>query len=132
MWAKVELDDSILEFINYEKHYNESLDEMKNLVFTKERLESKYSMTDMLNFNIIFQKIKGSALEKALNNQVLNFSEGFVFDRLLAKYKNEKIISVEDHLQYIKQNCEVNRESKRKNKNNLKKLYETFIKKVTN
>lgn len=132
MWAEVELNDSILEFINYEKNHNESFEEMKNLVFTKERLNTNYSMTEMLNLNIIFQKIKASALEKVLQNQKLDFSEGFVFERLLTKYENEEFISVEEHLKQIKQNCSVNREDKRKNNRKFKKLYEAFIKKVTN
>ncbi len=132
MWAEVELNDSILEFINYEKSYNESFEEMRNLVFTQKRLNTDYSVADMFNLNNMFQKIKASALEKVLNRQKLDFSEGFVFERLLMKYENKDLKSVEEHFQEINRNCYINREDKRKKQKKFKKLYEAFIKKVAN
>ncbi len=132
MWAEVELNDSILEFINYEKSYNESFEEMRNLVFTQKRLNTDYSVADMFNLNNMFQKIKASALEKVLNKQKLDFSEGFVFERLLMKYENKELMSVEEHFQEINRNCYINREDKRKKQKKFKKLYEAFIKKVAN
>lgn len=130
MWAKVEVDEEILNFIDYAKNHNETLDEMKELVFTKQRLNHNYSMTDLMNFNFIFQKIKCSALEKVLKNENLNFPEGFVFERLLAKYSNEEFLSVEDHMNQIKLSCGKDRKSKRENDRKFKKLYSNFIKNI--
>lgn len=132
MWAEVELNDSILEFINYEKSHNESFEEMRNLVFTQKRLNTDYSVADMFNLNNMFQKIKASALEKVLNKQKLNYAEGFVFERLLMKYENKDLKSVEEHFQEINRNSYINRDDKRKKQKKCKKLYEAFIKKVAN
>ena len=46
-------------------------------------------MSEMLMLSIQFQEIKNSAFNKILNKKKLNFPEGFVIERLLAKYNNE-------------------------------------------
>lgn len=89
-------------------------------------------MTEMLNLNLIFQEIKSSALNKVLKKEKLNFPEGFVFQRLLAKYYDEDFLSVEDHMKQIKLECSNNRKDKRENDRKLKKLYSNFMKKIFN
>lgn len=132
MFAVVELDDEVRKFIDYAKNHNESFEEMKELVFTHDRLEQDYTMVELLNLSFIFQKIKGSALEKVLNNEQLNFSEGFVFERLIAKYENSELLTVEEHMNQIKKDCSSNRKEKRENEKKFNKLYKNFMKMFSN
>lgn len=132
MFAEVTLDEYVKQFIDYEKNHNETLEEMKELVFTKERLEKDYTMTELINLNFIFQKIKISALEKVLNKEQLNFPEGFVFERMLSKYENSEFLSVEAHMEQIKKSCSNNRKEKRENEKKLKKLYRNLMQMFSN
>lgn len=128
MYAKVELDDEMLKIMNCIKNHSESFDEIKELVFTKERLEANYKIGDIFNFIFIFQEIKNSAINKVLNNQKLNFPEGFVIERLIAKYTKQELLSVEEHIEQIKTNCSNNRKEKRKNDKKITKMYYSFLK----
>lgn len=127
MWAEVELNDEMLDFINKTKNHTETFDEIKELVFTKKRLNSNCSVTDMLMLSLQFQEIKNSAIEKVLNHKRLNFPEGFVIERLIAKYMNDEYIPVEDHIEQIKLSCCNDRKSKRENKRKVIKMYDKFI-----
>lgn len=128
MYAKVELDDEMLKIMNCIKNRSESFDEIKELVFTKERLGVNYKIGDIFNFIFIFQEIKNSAINKVLNNQKLNFPEGFVIERLIAKYTKQELLSVEEHIEQIKTNCSNNRKEKRKNDKKITKMYYSFLK----
>ncbi len=128
MYAKVELDDEMLKIMNCIKNHSESFDEIKELVFTKERLGVNYKIGDIFNFIFIFQEIKNSAINKVLNNQKLNFPEGFVIERLIAKYTKQELLSVEEHIEQIKTNCSNNRKEKRKNDKKITKMYYSFLK----
>lgn len=127
MWAKVELCDEIKEFIEYENSHNESFEEIRSLVFTKERLNTNYSFVEIMNLSIMFQNIKISAINKVLKKKELTFPEGFVIERLLAKYFDENYISVEDHFKQIQEKCSNNRQEKRKNERKFSKLYTKFV-----
>lgn len=105
MWAKIDLTDDVVKFINEVQKHNESFDEIRELVFTKERLNTNYSAIEMLQLSMQFNEIKHSALNKILNNQPLNFPEGFLVERLMAKYMNEDYIPVEEHVARIRNNC---------------------------
>ena len=89
MWATVELTDDILQFINDTKDYNETYDEIKELVFTQKRLNKECSMAEMFNLALQFKEIKNTAIKKILNKQELNFPEGFLIERLLSKYERK-------------------------------------------
>lgn len=130
MWAEVELNNEIQNFINQSKNHIETFDEIKELVFTRERLSKNCSTIEMFNLSLQFQKIKNSAFDKVLKHQKLNFPEGFVFERLLNKYFSEENISVEEHIQRIKLSCGTNRQEKRKAEKNIATLYNNFINKV--
>lgn len=127
MWAEVELTDDILTFINSSKEHIETYDEIKELVFTKERLNKKCSIPDMMLLSLQFQEIKRSAFDKVLNHKKLNFSEGVVVERLIAKYMKEEYIPFEDYIQQIKLNCCNDRKSKRENQRKVSKLYNKFL-----
>lgn len=129
MYAKVKLDDEALKFIEVIKNHTETFDEIKDLVFTKERLNKNYEVTEKFNLIFQFQKIKNSAINKILNEQELSFPEGFVIERLIAKYMDEKLIPVEEHFEQIKANCN-NREEKRKKHKKITKIYNTLISKL--
>ena len=130
MYAKIELDDEFLKFINKIQNHIETFDEIKELVFTKKRLSKQCDAIEMFNLSLQFREIKRSAINKILNNEILNFPEGFLIERLLAKYNNDKYISVEEHFEQISKNCCTDRKSKRKNERNLQKLYNKFIDKI--
>lgn len=132
MYAKIELDDEFLKFINEIQNHIETFDEIKELVFTKKRLSKQCNAIEMVNLSLQFQEIKRSAIKKVLNNEILNFPEGFLIERLIAKYNNDKYISVEEHFEQISKNCSTDRNSKRKNERSLQKLYNKFIEKICN
>ena len=123
MWATVELTDDVLQFINDTKDYNESYDEIKELVFTQKRLNKECSMAEMFNLALQFKEIKNSAIKKVLNKQELNFPEGFLFERLLSKYSNEKLLTVEEHFKQINLNCSTDRKTRRENERKTNKLF---------
>lgn len=130
MYAKVDLDDEMLDFINKIKNRVESFEEIQELVFTQERLNKNYNAIEMVNLSLQFQEIKRSAINKILNHQKLNFPEGFLIERLIAKYSDEDYISVEEHIEKIKLNCGNNRKSNRENNRKISKLYKNFINKL--
>lgn len=125
--AKVDLTDDIKEFINYSKNHTESFEEIRKLVFTKERLSKPCTASDIVNLSFQFQRIKDSAINKILHEEVLNFPEGLLIERLLAKYTNEEYIPVEEHIKQIKLNSCNDRKSKRENERKVSKLYDRFI-----
>lgn len=127
MWATVELNDEILKFINIAKAHTETFEEIKDLVFTQERLKKDCSITEMFNLTLQFQEIKNSAINKVLKQQQLNFPEGFVIERLIAKYLNEDTLSVEEHIKQIKLSCCNDRKSKRENDRKVSKLYNKLL-----
>jgi len=127
MFATVELNEEILTFIKYSQEHIETFDEIKELVFTQNRLNKDCSMTEMFNLSLQFQDIKKSAIRKVLNQEKLNFPEGFVIERLIAKYFNETTLSVEEHINQIKLNCCNDRKSKRENERKVAKLYSKFL-----
>ena len=127
MWAEVELNDEILQFINKAKEHNETFDEIIELVFTQKRINKKTSAPEMLLLSLQFQEIKRNALDKILNKKRLNFPEGFVIERLMAKYMNQEYVPVEEHIKQIRLNCCNDRKSKRENERKVTKLYNKFI-----
>lgn len=127
MWAEVELNDEILQFINKAKEHNETFDEIIELVFTQKRINKKTSAPEMLLLSLQFQEIKRNALDKVLNKKRLNFPEGFVIERLMAKYMNQEYVPVEEHIKQIRLNCCNDRKSKRENERKVTKLYNKFI-----
>lgn len=132
MYAKIELDNDVLEFINKIQNHTETFEEIQELVFTKKRLNQQCSAIEMVNLSLQFQEIKRSAISKILNQEKLNFPEGFLIERLVAKYNNEDYIPVEEHFEQISKNCSTDRNSKRKNERSLQKLYNNFIEKICN
>ncbi|MBQ4584520.1 MAG: hypothetical protein IJA94_06500 [Bacilli bacterium] len=127
MWAEVELNDEILQFINKAKKHNETFEEIIELVFTQERINKTTSAPEMLLLSLQFQEIKRNALDKILNKKRLNFPEGFVIERLMAKYMNQEYVPVEEHIKQIRLNCCNDRKSKRENERKVTKLYNKFI-----
>ena len=127
MWAEVELNEEMITFINEAKKHTETFDKIKELVITKESPKRNCSMSEKLMLSIQFQEIKNSAFNKILNKKKLNFPEGFVIERLLAKYNNEDYPSVEEHIELIKSNCSNNRKTKRENGRKITKLYNSFL-----
>ena len=127
MWAEVELNDEILQFINKAKKHNETFEEIIELVFTQERINKTTSAPEMLLLSLQFQEIKRNALDKVLNKKRLNFPEGFVIERLMAKYMNQEYVPVEEHIKQIRLNCCNDRKSKRENERKVTKLYNKFI-----
>lgn len=127
MWAEVELNDEILQFINKAKEHNETFEEIIELVFTQERINKKTSAPEMFLLSLQFQEIKRNALDKILNKKRLNFPEGFVIERLMAKYTNQEYVPVEEHIKQIRLNCCNDRKSKRENERKVTKLYNKFI-----
>ncbi len=130
MYAEVELSEDILNLIDKFQNHNETFEEIKELVFTKERSDKIYNVTEIFNLTIQFQEIKRNAINKALKKEKLNFSEGIVFERLLSKYSNEDFLPVEEHIKQIKLNCCTDRKSKRENERKTSKLYNKFITKL--
>ena len=127
MWAEVELNDEILQFINKAKKHNETFEEIIELVFTQERINKTTSAPEMLLLSLQFQEIKRNAFDKILNKKRLNFPEGFVVERLIAKYTNQEYVPVEEHIKQIRLNCCNDRKSKRENERKVTKLYNKFI-----
>lgn len=130
MYAEVELNDEILSFINKFQEHTESFEEIRELVFTKERMNNSCGVPEIFNLTLQFQEIKKSAINKVLKQQKLNFPEGFVFERLIAKYSNDNPLSVEEHIKQIRLNCCNDRKSKRENNRKVSKLYSKFLTKL--
>ncbi len=127
LWAEITVDDEILKFIDNIKEHTESFDEIKDLVFTKKRLSTDCTASEMFYLTLQFQEIKRSAIDKILNNKRLNFPEGFLIERLLAKYMNINYPSVEEHIKEIRLNSCPDRKSRRENQRKVTKLYNQFI-----
>lgn len=130
MYAKVELNDEILSFIKKFQNHTESFEEIRELVFTKERMNNSCSAPEIFNLTLQFQEIKRSAINKVLKQQKLNFPEGFIFERLISKYSNDNPLSVEEHIKQIRLNCCNDRKRKRENNRKVSKLYSKFLTKL--
>lgn len=101
MWATVDLNQEIIDFIKNIENYTESFEEIQEIAFSKSMMKKNYSITDKINYSIMFQKIKNSAINKVMNNKSLNFPEGIVFERMLIKYCDEKLPSFDEHIKII-------------------------------
>lgn len=124
MWAKIELNDEIINFLNIAKEHTETFEEIKKLVFTQERLKENYNITEQINLTLQFQNIKQSAIKKALNNQKLNYPEGFLIERLMAKYLDEEnMVSVEKQCKIINSNCNTSKKTRISLFQKLKRLF---------
>lgn len=124
MWAKIELNDEIINFLNIAKEHTETFEEIKKLVFTQERLKENYNITEQINLTLQFQNIKQSAIKKALNNQKLNYPEGFLIERLMAKYLDEEnMVSVEEQCKIINSNCNASKKTRISLFQKLKRLF---------
>lgn len=124
MWAKIELNDEIINFLNIAKEHTETFEEIKKLVFTQERLKENYTITEQINLTLQFQNIKQSAIKKALNNQKLNYPEGFLIERLMAKYLDEEnMVSVEEQCKIINSNCNASKKTRISLFQKLKRLF---------
>lgn len=130
MWAKVELNNEMVDIINHIKQHNESFEEIKSLFFTKERLSKDCTIAETINLTLIFKEIKKSVIDKVLQNKELNFPEGFVIERLIAKHFNEKIPSVEQHFKQIKEDCSYNEERQEKKGKKIYKIYNRVLDKL--
>lgn len=113
MFAKVELTDEIIKFIKEAETYNESFEEIKELIFTSDMLKREYSFYDQINIILQFQKIKNNTFYKTLNNKELNYIEGMLLERLITKYNGLKIMPFEQHLKLIENCCEYMPEKKK-------------------
>ena len=100
------------------------------MFFTKERLSKDCTIAETINLTLIFQEIKKSAIDKVLQNKELNFPEGFVIERLIAKHFNEKIPSVEEHFKQIKEECSYSKEKQEKKWTKICKIYNSFLDKL--
>ena len=128
-------DDINYQTITEYKSYNigklESINKKSNL-----RIEAKCPYYEMCggcnisNLTLIFQEIKKSAIDKVLQNKELNFPEGFVIERLIAKHFNEKIPSVEEHFKQIKEECSYSKERQVKKCKKICKIYNMFLDKL--
>lgn len=130
MWAKVELNNEMVDIINHIKQHNESFEEIKSMFFTKKRLSKDCTIAETINLTLIFQEIKKSAIDKVLQNKELNFPEGFVIERLIAKHFNEKIPSVEEHFKQIKEECSYCKKRQEKKCKKICKIYNSFLDKL--
>ena len=88
------------------------------------------TIAETINLTLIFQEIKKSAIDKVLQNKELNFPEGFVIERLIAKHFNEKIPSVEEHFKQIKEECNYSKEKQEKKWTKICKIYNSFLDKL--
>lgn len=105
MYAEIELTEDIKNFLKETESYNETFDEIKELLFTNEMLSEHYSITEILKATMQFQEIKRNAYHKALHNQKLNYIEGMLIERLLTKYNGLELVSVNEHLKIIQESC---------------------------
>lgn len=122
MWAKVELSDEIISFINNARNHIESFEEVKELVFSEDMLKKQLSIVDVLNYTLLFQEIKTSAFNKVLKGEKLNYPEGIVFERLLAKAQTKELISFDKNIEDIRSNCHEVKSNKKRITNRLFKL----------
>lgn len=106
MFAKVELTEELKNFIQQWKKHNESFEEIKELIFTSEMLKANYTIVDQFNIGIQFQEIKRNTFSKTLNNKELNYIEGILLERLIAKHKGIKLMPFEEHLKQVEKRCE--------------------------
>ncbi len=105
MYATIELTDEIIGLINTYKNKSETFDEIVELVFSKNMKKNTYTFSEQLNYIFTFNKIKSSAFNKALSHKKLNYPEGIVLDRLLSLYAGEEIVSYDEYLKNIHENC---------------------------
>lgn len=105
MYAELELTKDIENFIKNTETYNESFDEIKELLFTSKMKKNTYSITDILNITMQYQNIKRNTYYKVLHEEKLNFIEGMLIERLITKYNGLELVSVEKHLKMIEENC---------------------------
>lgn len=123
MYAEVELTKEIELFITETQSYNESWSEIKELIFTTAMKKKNYSVADILTMTLQFQNIKRNTYYKVLHKQKLNYIEGMLIERLIAKYNGHKLMSIDEHLKQIEQVCiDIT------NENKLLKLLKSIIK----
>lgn len=106
MFAKLELTEDIKKFIKDTEYLDEDFNEIKELLFTSEMTKVEYSLIDIMNIQFHFKEIKMSAYFKVKKYQELDIIEGMLIERLLTKYNGLNLISVEEHLKWINENCE--------------------------
>lgn len=106
MFARVELTKELADFIKESKKHSESFEEIKELIFTTEMIKKNYSFVDQINIILQFQKMKNNTFYKTLNNKELNYIEGMLLERLIAKHNGLELPSFENHLEQVKECCE--------------------------
>lgn len=106
----IELNANIWNFISYEYSHSESFQEIKELLFTNEKLQKNYSILEIFNLMIVYQKTKYTMLNKIKNSQYLTFIEAFLVERLLMKFNNSKYLSVEEHLDLLNKELKMKQE----------------------
>ena len=122
MFALLELTEENMKILKETKTHNENFEEIKELIFTTKMLKKEYSLVDQINIKFQFQELKKNAYYKALNKQKLNIIEGLLIERIIAKYNEYELISIEEHLKLIDQCCEDITE-----KRNLLRFFESFL-----
>ena len=115
MWATVEVDHEIIQFIEYIQNCTETFEEIQEIAFSKNMINKKYTTVEKFNYTLMFQKIKNSAITKVVNKKRLNLPEGIIFERMLNKYTDGYLISLDDYLKIIFENSTVIKDNKLKN-----------------
>ena len=115
MWATVEVDHEIIQFIEYIQNCTETFEEIQEIAFSKNMINKKYTTVEKFNYTLMFQKIKNSAITKVMNKKRLNLPEGIIFERMLNKYTDGYLISLDDYLKIIFENSTVIKDNKLKN-----------------
>lgn len=115
MWATVEVDQEIIQFINNIQNYTETFEEIQEIAFSKNMINKKYTIVEKFNYTLMFQEIKKSAITKVMNKKRLNLPEGIIFERMLNKYTDGYLIPLDDYLKLIFKNSTVIKNYKFKN-----------------
>lgn len=112
MWATVEVDHEIIQFIEYIQNCTETFEEIQEIAFSKNMINKKYTTVEKFNYTLMFQEIKNSAITKVVNKKRLNLPEGIIFERMLNKYTDGYLISLDDYLKIIFENSTVIKDNK--------------------
>lgn len=115
MWATVEVDQEIIDFINNIQNRTETFEDIQEIAFSQKMINQNYSVVEKFNYTLIFQQIKNSAITKVMNKKSLNLPEGIIFERMLNKYTDGYLIPLDDYLKNIFENSEVIKNNKFKN-----------------
>ena len=75
-------------------------------------INKKYTTVEKFNYTLMFQEIKNSAITKVVNKKRLNLPEGIIFERMLNKYTDGYLISLDDYLKIIFENSTVIKDNK--------------------